>query len=549
MYINLTLIAFLPFSHCPKCTRDFTLTPRTAAAAFSRHVKACGRGEKETSLSAEGRKDKRKRELPVRQATRVSARKCSKKNQVDTNETKTDMSDASSVLVDLSQSKSNVKMKPNNAETKKRKRKSEGAPIFARSSFQYYTSAMRPQLVKELSSVEGNRRVGPAETNRILGEKWRALPPKEKKPYEDMATEDKKRYLREKEAFDESVTKNTNDCSNDNGVALVEEAQVSKKKGLKLLCKVETQQFINADLSYTYAPMGNLWLDKSLGTKTKVCDANLRPGHTVSLFVLVCVIVCHPQLIMSCTKPSTFPFAFSLTDSCLQLLGRQWVWDEAYFVDDHLDPSERSQSFNKDELSEIQLPKDRCTCGSKHMFKLLSTIINKSSQPTNKDEKSPVERSARRSERSATTYTSSVISSQLASGQLDPHTLVACDEYDFGAEFRHVKNMHTEKSVQPFLIRVSPDAVRILPLSYCICLLAEPFVLTSSFSYYRLFLQIFMLTCVIQKSLDCWVVVIQLKRSVFISKPHFPVKQQTELILDRLTWRWMQLDKSLQRKR
>ena len=419
-------------------------------------MKACGRGEKETSLSAEGRKDKRKRELPVRQATRVSARKCSKKNQVDTNETKTDMSDASSVLVDLSQSKSNVKMKPNNAETKKRKRKSEGAPIFARSSFQYYTSAMRPQLVKELSSVEGNRRVGPAETNRILGEKWRALPPKEKKPYEDMATEDKKRYLREKEVFDETVTNNTNDCSNDNGVALVEEAQVSKKKGLKLLCKVETQQFINADLSYTYAPMGNLWLDKSLGTKTKVCDANLRPGHTVSLLRYSLPSPAD----LSSTKPSTLLFAFSLTDSCLQLLGRQWVWDEAYFVDDHLDPSERSQSCNKDENSEIQLPKDRCTCGSKHMFKLLSTIMNKSSQPKNNDEKSPVERSARRSERSATTYTSSVISSQLASGQLDPHTLVACDEYDFGAEFRHVKNNQTEKSVQPFLIRVSPDAVR-----------------------------------------------------------------------------------------
>ena len=162
---------------------------------------------------------------------------------------------------------------------------------------------------------------------------------------------------------------------------------------------------------------------------------------------------------------SSLLFVFSLTDSCLQLLGRHWVDDEGYFVDGHLDPSERSQSCNKDENAEMQMPKDRCTCGSKHMFKLLNTITNKSSQPTKIDDKSPSGRSARRSERSTTTYTSSVISSQLASGQLDPHTLVACEEYDFGAEFRHVvKNNLTEKSVQPFLIRVSPDAVSILPL-------------------------------------------------------------------------------------
>ena len=201
-------------------------------------------------MITEGRKDKRKRQLPVRQATRVSARKCSKKNQVDSNETKKDMPDASSVLVDLSQSKSNVKVKPNAAKTKRRKRKSS-----------------------------------------------------------------------------DLINNNTNDCSNDNGVALLEEAQVSKKKESKSLCKVvETQQFINADVSYTYAPMGNLWLDKSLGTKTQGRDANLRPGYTVSLFVLVCVIVCHLQLIISCSKPSSslllvFSIPPILAYSCLVDIG------------------------------------------------------------------------------------------------------------------------------------------------------------------------------------------------------------------------------------
>ena len=114
------------------------------------------------------------------------------------------------------------------------------------------------------------------------------------------------------------------------------------------------------------------------------------------------------------------------------------------------------------------------------MFKLLNTIMNKSSQPAKIDEKSPSGRSARRSERSTTTFTSSVISSQLASGQLDPHTLVACEEYDFGAEFRHVKNNLTEKSVQPFLIRVSPDAVSILQLCTYLSPLAEPLVIDLS---------------------------------------------------------------------
>ena len=112
-------------------------------------------------------------------------------------------------------------------------------------------------------------------------------------------------------------------------------------------------------------------------------------------------------------------------------------------------------------------------CGSNHLTNLLNTLIEDTQ--LNDDKQSSL--------KSTTASSSSTISSQLAGGRLDPHvshllifakyivylpffiifiirqqTLIQCEEYQLGPEFRLLNNLGTD-NVQPFAVRVSPDVV------------------------------------------------------------------------------------------
>lgn len=71
----------------------------------------------------------------------------------------------------------------------------------ARSSYIFFTHEMRPKMMQEFPGMKFT------EQGIIMGERWRALTPEQKKPYEDLANEDKKRYATEWAAYLETVKK------------------------------------------------------------------------------------------------------------------------------------------------------------------------------------------------------------------------------------------------------------------------------------------------------------------------------------------------------
>lgn len=77
----------------------------------------------------------------------------------------------------------------------KRSVKDPDAPKRARGSFVFFTFEMRPQVMSEFPGVKF------VEMGTILGERWRALTPEQKKRYEDMAAEDKVRFHLEMQKY------------------------------------------------------------------------------------------------------------------------------------------------------------------------------------------------------------------------------------------------------------------------------------------------------------------------------------------------------------
>lgn len=77
----------------------------------------------------------------------------------------------------------------------KRGPKDPSAPKRASGAYVFFTNEMRPQVMKEFPGIKF------VEMGRILGERWRALTPHEKKRYEDMAAEDKVRFQMEMQTY------------------------------------------------------------------------------------------------------------------------------------------------------------------------------------------------------------------------------------------------------------------------------------------------------------------------------------------------------------
>lgn len=77
----------------------------------------------------------------------------------------------------------------------KRGPKDPNSPKRASGAYVFFTNEMRPQVMREFPGIKF------VEMGRILGERWRALTPHEKKRYEDMASEDKARFQREMQQY------------------------------------------------------------------------------------------------------------------------------------------------------------------------------------------------------------------------------------------------------------------------------------------------------------------------------------------------------------
>lgn len=76
-----------------------------------------------------------------------------------------------------------------------RKSKDPNAPKRSRGAYVFFTLEERPKIVAESPEMKF------LEIGHVMGERWRALSPEQKKKYEDMAFADKKRYRDEEAAY------------------------------------------------------------------------------------------------------------------------------------------------------------------------------------------------------------------------------------------------------------------------------------------------------------------------------------------------------------
>lgn len=77
----------------------------------------------------------------------------------------------------------------------KRGPKDPAAPKRASGAYVFFTNEMRPKVLSEFPGIKF------VELGKVLGERWRALTPDEKKRYEDMASDDKIRFQLEMQQY------------------------------------------------------------------------------------------------------------------------------------------------------------------------------------------------------------------------------------------------------------------------------------------------------------------------------------------------------------
>jgi HMG (high mobility group) box len=77
----------------------------------------------------------------------------------------------------------------------KRGPKDPAAPKRASGAYVFFTNEMRPKVLQEYPGIKF------VELGRVLGERWRALTPVQKKRFEDIATEDKMRFQMEMQRY------------------------------------------------------------------------------------------------------------------------------------------------------------------------------------------------------------------------------------------------------------------------------------------------------------------------------------------------------------
>lgn len=77
----------------------------------------------------------------------------------------------------------------------KRGPKDPAAPKRASGAYVFFTNEMRPKVLEEFPGIKF------VDMGKVMGERWRALAPEEKKRYEEIAAEDKVRFQMEMQAY------------------------------------------------------------------------------------------------------------------------------------------------------------------------------------------------------------------------------------------------------------------------------------------------------------------------------------------------------------
>lgn len=78
---------------------------------------------------------------------------------------------------------------------RKNKRTDKSGPKRASGAYVFFTNEMRPQILQEYPGIKF------VELGKVLGERWRALTPDQKKKFEKMAAEDKVRFQLEMQQY------------------------------------------------------------------------------------------------------------------------------------------------------------------------------------------------------------------------------------------------------------------------------------------------------------------------------------------------------------
>ena len=86
---------------------------------------------------------------------------------------------------------------------KERKERDPKAPKSATSAYMYFSKHHRMLLKQENADLTFG------DLGKTVGAMWKAATPEEKKPFEDLAAEDKQRYNREVREFRETATEET----------------------------------------------------------------------------------------------------------------------------------------------------------------------------------------------------------------------------------------------------------------------------------------------------------------------------------------------------
>jgi len=128
----------------------------------------------------------------------------------------------------------------------KRNPKDKDAPKRARGSFVFFTFEMRPIVMKEFPDIKF------VDMGTILGERWRALTPTEKKRYENMAAEDKIRFNVEMARYNEQLHRRSvaANIANMQQKQLQEQQQQAQQQALQEQQQQQDDQEVDQDLHH-----------------------------------------------------------------------------------------------------------------------------------------------------------------------------------------------------------------------------------------------------------------------------------------------------------
>ena len=131
-------------------------------------------------------------------------------------------------------------------------KKEPGAPKRASGAYVFFTNEMRPILMAEFPNLKF------VDLGRVMGERWRALSPEDKKRYEDLAAEDKVRFQSESQEWNARVPQHV-------GHVMLQQQPVKASRS-NARAKKEQEEQMHAQMQYQqqYAyPSAQQYIDQT----------------------------------------------------------------------------------------------------------------------------------------------------------------------------------------------------------------------------------------------------------------------------------------------